>query len=265
VVLVLLLACCGVIFNIFAARGAVSLSDPRFSLVLSRGAVPLGGSVEIHWRVAGRHDRIKRFTLHLEAWEEASYRRDDSTRTDNRLLMMIPIHETDRADQTVGGSCALQVPPDAMHSFRAPHNMIRWILVAKGQIPNGRDVKNGFEITILPRPIAFPVSPMQAVAAKATASGPTFDIRIAVAGGRTAFAPGETIAGTVAWRRNAQPAKVVVRLFWFTRGRGTPDMQVVEQATVPDTQCLGEGAIFPARAKRPLQFLRGPDRNRLGA
>lgn len=53
-------------------------------------------------------------------------------------------------------------------------------------------------------------------------------IEIETDGGRDAFAPGEAIAGTVAWRLDAPADSVEVRLFWYTRGKGTTDVQVVK-------------------------------------
>ena len=53
-------------------------------------------------------------------------------------------------------------------------------------------------------------------------------IEIETDGGREAFAPGEAIAGTVSWRLDAAPDAVEVRLFWYTRGKGTTDVHVVK-------------------------------------
>jgi hypothetical protein len=53
-------------------------------------------------------------------------------------------------------------------------------------------------------------------------------IEIETDGGREAFAPGEAIAGTVSWRLDAPADSVDVRLFWYTRGKGTTDVQVVK-------------------------------------
>jgi hypothetical protein len=49
--------------------------------------------------------------------------------------------------------------------------------------------------------------------------------------GRAAFVPGEAIAGTASWSFDAQPDAVELRLIWYTQGKGTQDVGVVE--TVP--------------------------------
>jgi hypothetical protein len=45
---------------------------------------------------------------------------------------------------------------------------------------------------------------------------------------RSAFEPGEELAGTASWKLEAPPRTVELRLFWFTRGKGTEDAGVVE-------------------------------------
>ncbi len=53
-------------------------------------------------------------------------------------------------------------------------------------------------------------------------------LKIALQENRTRFCPDETIAGVAAWMLEKEPQTVELRLFWFTRGKGTQDVQVVE-------------------------------------
>jgi len=55
------------------------------------------------------------------------------------------------------------------------------------------------------------------------------EIDIATAAGRAAFAPGDAVEGTVSWRFDAPPAKLELRLLWYTEGRGDQDVEVVER------------------------------------
>jgi hypothetical protein len=48
-------------------------------------------------------------------------------------------------------------------------------------------------------------------------------IRLGLRENKTAFRPGETIAGAVLWQFENPPASAEVRLVWFTRGKGTED------------------------------------------
>lgn len=49
--------------------------------------------------------------------------------------------------------------------------------------------------------------------------------------GATSFRPGDVVDGTVRWQLAAPPAKIELRLFWHTEGRGDQDVGVIE--TVP--------------------------------
>lgn len=51
---------------------------------------------------------------------------------------------------------------------------------------------------------------------------------------RTAYAPGETIAGTISWQFNEPPKHAELRLVWNTRGRGIQD--IVVATTIPFDQ-----------------------------
>ena len=55
------------------------------------------------------------------------------------------------------------------------------------------------------------------------------DLKIELSEGRTAYAPGEELTGTVSWKLEKPPRAVELRLFWFTRGRGSEDAGVVER------------------------------------
>jgi len=44
---------------------------------------------------------------------------------------------------------------------------------------------------------------------------------------RSTYAPGEELAGAVLWESAEKPETAEVRLFWFTRGKGTEDSEVV--------------------------------------
>jgi hypothetical protein len=53
-------------------------------------------------------------------------------------------------------------------------------------------------------------------------------VHIELAGGRTTFKPGEPLSGHVTWRVEGQPASAELRLFWYTSGKGTQDVGVID-------------------------------------
>ncbi len=52
----------------------------------------------------------------------------------------------------------------------------------------------------------------------------------------TAFRPGGRIEGQAGWQLARAPRKARIRLFWRTEGKGTEDLQVVEQREIADPQ-----------------------------
>ncbi len=55
--------------------------------------------------------------------------------------------------------------------------------------------------------------------------------------------PGQTIDGTVGWERESPPKKAMLRLFWYTEGRGTQDVGVIEEITLPIDQRAMKGTF----------------------
>lgn len=53
-------------------------------------------------------------------------------------------------------------------------------------------------------------------------------LKISLKEDRTRFEPGDEIAGAVGWRLDAAPKSAELRLFWFTQGKGTQDVEVVD-------------------------------------
>jgi len=69
--------------------------------------------------------------------------------------------------------------------------------------------------------------------------------------GKTSFRPGETVSGVVRWELEEDPTEVVLRLFWFTEGRGTRDVEVVDSERF-------EAPAFHDRRTFSFQIPEGP-------
>jgi hypothetical protein len=59
----------------------------------------------------------------------------------------------------------------------------------------------------------------------------TSELRIELTDRRTAYRPGEPLSGRAAWRVDDQPTSAELRLFWYTSGKGTQDVGVVNTMT----------------------------------
>lgn len=56
---------------------------------------------------------------------------------------------------------------------------------------------------------------------------------------RSAFSPGEPLKGMVGWQLERMPRRVELRLFWYTSGRGTRDVGMVEARQLACDQAAG--------------------------
>lgn len=54
-------------------------------------------------------------------------------------------------------------------------------------------------------------------------------IQVEIRDGATSFRPGEVVEGSAFWQLATGPREVVARLIWYTRGKGTQDVAVVEE------------------------------------
>jgi len=55
------------------------------------------------------------------------------------------------------------------------------------------------------------------------------ELKILLPDERRSFRCAETVDGVAGWRLEKPPASVELRLFWFTRGKGTEDVSVVNR------------------------------------
>ena len=79
-------------------------------------------------------------------------------------------------------------------------------------------------------------------------------IEVDTDGGREACAPGEAVAGTVSWRLDAAPDSVEVRLFWYTRGKGTTDVQIVKAQQFAAPRAAGRKTFRFVLPAEPYSF-----------
>jgi hypothetical protein len=139
-----------------AAYQFLNLFNPRVTLTVSKHAVALGEQFQVEWIFTGRTARIRKLALCLEGVEKATYRRGTNTATDENIFATVPLIESEDTGEIRTGTVAATIPAELMHSFRAHNNEIVWRLKIHGAIPRFPDVKDEFEITVLPRPISVP-------------------------------------------------------------------------------------------------------------
>lgn len=58
------------------------------------------------------------------------------------------------------------------------------------------------------------------------------ELRIEMDGDRRWFLPGESLSGRVSWRLEDDAEAIELRLFWFTSGKGTEDVAIVDSVRI---------------------------------
>jgi hypothetical protein len=70
----------------------------------------------------------------------------------------------------------------------------------------------------------------------------------------TAFAPGETVEGTVSWQLDRSAQAVELRLFWYTTGKGDQDVGVVSTVPFPSPALQDQRSFSISLPSGPYSF-----------
>ena len=71
---------------------------------------------------------------------------------------------------------------------------------------------------------------------------------------KTTFAPGQTMHGAVQWSLESVPRSLELSLFWYTAGKGTRDVGVVETLTFHHPGAFGSKAFGFTLPDGPYSF-----------
>ena len=140
----------GLLFIVGVFHGFLGLFNPRVKLKLRPGSIQLGEGAEIQWEIFGKVERIWQFSIKLSGREEATYRRGTDTHTDKETFYEMELFSTSSTVQTQYGEIGFAIPSDTMHTFKADNNKVIWSLEVHGDINRWPDVKEEFEINIVP-------------------------------------------------------------------------------------------------------------------
>ena len=79
------------------------------------------------------------------------------------------------------------------------------------------------------------------------------DLRIELAEDRRAFKPRETVEGRVSWNVDGATS-AEMRLFWYTRGKGTEDVGIVDTVVFPNPQPTDQRTFRFTLPEAPFSF-----------
>ena len=128
----------------------LALFSPKIEIALSTGAVSPGESVDVAWEVIGKANKFKTLKIEVRGVQTAIYRRGTDTYTENETFELVPILQTDQADEMKFGSVAVAIPDNTMHTFKSKHNHVKWEVRVHGDIPWWPNVKESFEFRVRP-------------------------------------------------------------------------------------------------------------------
>ena len=93
--------------------------------------------------------------LVLVCEEEAIYRQGTDVRTELRRVHQQQVFRTEGFEIVPPAPferlCRLEVPDNAMHSFKSSHNAIRWKLVVQGDVSRWPPFERDFPVVVYPR------------------------------------------------------------------------------------------------------------------
>lgn len=134
----------GVIYSFLA------MFNPRPTLTLSRGRLPLGSTAKVSWRFSGNASKLQNLTITLKGVEKATYRRGTDTHTDEESFCEQVIFDSPQSYEFASGETEFTIPTDSMHTFEAGNNEIVWSLHVAGDVPMWPDVNATFPISVTP-------------------------------------------------------------------------------------------------------------------
>lgn len=71
---------------------------------------------------------------------------------------------------------------------------------------------------------------------------------------KTAFAPRETVRGTMHWNLDGNPHRIELSLFWYTSGKGTRDVGVIQTVPLDNPGGLGSKEFSFTLPEGPYSF-----------
>lgn len=141
----------GIVIIGIAIYQFLALFNPKPILEVSNGSPALGETIDLHWNLEGRSERVRELTIKLEGVESARYQRGTDTVTDTHTFHEEALYTTDDPNLILlGGQCEVTIPSDLMHSFEASNNKIIWRLTVHGDIKRWPDVNQKFNFVVRP-------------------------------------------------------------------------------------------------------------------
>jgi len=97
---------------------------------------------------------VQSFELRLVCEEETTFRQGTDIRTERCCVFSETVFaESDfeiKPNRAFEHECDLRVPRNVMHSFRANHNAVQWMLVVRGRVKSWPEFTRSFPVIVYP-------------------------------------------------------------------------------------------------------------------
>jgi hypothetical protein len=133
-------------------RQILAVFNPTIEMTLNRAEAPPGEALQLSWQIHGNVGRLKKLKILLVGEESAIYRRGTDTITERHEFRSVVVYESDRVGSR--NSARVEIPDDAMHSFKTDNNGIEWKLKVRGDVPRWPDLEAEYEFIVVPKGMA---------------------------------------------------------------------------------------------------------------
>ena len=139
----------------FVAIGALlaeifRLSNPKIEIIPDSGSFSLDNPIRLSFRATGSMHRVISLKITLHGVEKISVSDGDSNRPEENEFFTETLLETSNPHEMTCGELEVELPPDAMHSFRSDRASIEWRLKVVGSISKWPDIKDELILEVLP-------------------------------------------------------------------------------------------------------------------
>jgi len=110
----------------------------------------VGESVQLKWKTLSGEHKLSHFAIYLVGEEEAKYRRGTNSVTDISIFYEQALIDTKDPRKVRRGEAEIVLPSDTMPSWKSTNNAIKWSLRVRGEISLWPDIKDNYEVTVLP-------------------------------------------------------------------------------------------------------------------
>jgi hypothetical protein len=141
----------GLLVIVLTVRATLQIFNPAVSVTFARMPLRPGESTNVTFALVGNLFAVRQLTFTLEGREKVTYRQGTDTKTEEHVAWRIPCYETTKHVDMESGRFTINLPADVMTTFIANNNQFTWHLICHGDVPGRPDIKDEFDVTVLPR------------------------------------------------------------------------------------------------------------------